>query len=303
MTADGSLTKSSGAAHAANGAAEATLATRLAEKICAFRVEDMTARALSEARTAIIDTIACTLSGIPEPCAQILLADSRRRRCARARAGVRHQPSHQRAGCDPDQRHRLARARLRRRLGRAGRPPLGACHGTHLRARRAAEGLGQAGAGGLHHRRRDRGAPVARGQLPSLRQGLAPHRHARHVRRGGRGLPSARARRCAHGQGAGARRLVRVRPQGQLRHHDEAAARRPRRPQRPVRGADRRARLRIQPRRARAQAGLARGLQRQGHLLARAACSRTGARPGRSRRPRSASSSSPAAARRIRPSP
>jgi 2-methylcitrate dehydratase PrpD len=61
MTADGSLTK------------EATLATRLAEKICAFRVEDMTARALSEARTAIIDTIACTLSGIPEPCCQILL--------------------------------------------------------------------------------------------------------------------------------------------------------------------------------------------------------------------------------------
>jgi 2-methylcitrate dehydratase PrpD len=52
---------------------EATLATRLAEKICAFRVEDMTARALSEARTAIIDTIACTLSGIPEPCCQILL--------------------------------------------------------------------------------------------------------------------------------------------------------------------------------------------------------------------------------------
>jgi 2-methylcitrate dehydratase PrpD len=73
MTADDSLTKSSGAARTANGSGEATLATRLAEKICAFRLEDMTARALTEARTAIIDTIACTLSGIPEPCAQILL--------------------------------------------------------------------------------------------------------------------------------------------------------------------------------------------------------------------------------------
>ncbi len=73
MTADGSLTKPSAAARG-NGAAEAPpLATRLAQKICAFRVEDMTARSLSEARTAIIDTIGCTLAGIPEPCARILL--------------------------------------------------------------------------------------------------------------------------------------------------------------------------------------------------------------------------------------
>jgi len=73
MTADGSVTKTPHTAQAGNGAAEPTLAARLAEKICAFRLEDMTARALSEARTAIIDTIACTLAGIPEPCAQILL--------------------------------------------------------------------------------------------------------------------------------------------------------------------------------------------------------------------------------------
>ena len=73
MTADGSISKSSSTMHAANGTGEPTLATRLAEKICAFRLEDMTARALSEARTAIIDTIACTLAGLPEPCAQILL--------------------------------------------------------------------------------------------------------------------------------------------------------------------------------------------------------------------------------------
>ncbi len=52
---------------------ETPLATRLAERICAFRSEDMTARALSEARTAIIDTVGCTLSGMREPCVQILL--------------------------------------------------------------------------------------------------------------------------------------------------------------------------------------------------------------------------------------
>ena len=73
MTADGSVTRASHTAQARNGSSEPTLATRLAEKICAFRLVDMTARALSEARTAIIDTIGCTLAGIPEPCAQILL--------------------------------------------------------------------------------------------------------------------------------------------------------------------------------------------------------------------------------------
>ena len=50
------------------------LAERLAEKICAFRCEDITQNALVRARTAIIDTIGCTLSGIVEPCARILLA-------------------------------------------------------------------------------------------------------------------------------------------------------------------------------------------------------------------------------------
>ncbi len=48
-------------------------AIRLAEKVCAFREEHLTAKALQEARTAIIDTIACTLSGVPEDCTQILL--------------------------------------------------------------------------------------------------------------------------------------------------------------------------------------------------------------------------------------
>lgn len=58
---------------AANGAGHASVASRLAHKICAFREEDVTAKAMQEAKTAIIDTVACTLSGIPEPCVQILL--------------------------------------------------------------------------------------------------------------------------------------------------------------------------------------------------------------------------------------
>ena len=59
-----------------NGATNGTakpVATRLAEKICAFREQDLTARSTKEATTAIIDTVACTLSGIPERCVQILL--------------------------------------------------------------------------------------------------------------------------------------------------------------------------------------------------------------------------------------
>jgi 2-methylcitrate dehydratase PrpD len=73
MTADGSLRKSRPSVPAGSGATEPALATRLAQKICAFAPEDITARALSEARTAIIDTIGCALAGGPEPCVQILL--------------------------------------------------------------------------------------------------------------------------------------------------------------------------------------------------------------------------------------
>ena len=68
--------------------------------------------------------------GMPEPCAQILLEDAGRRRGAGPVAGLRHQPPHQRARCGTDQRHGLARARLRRFLGRARRAPLGARDGA-----------------------------------------------------------------------------------------------------------------------------------------------------------------------------
>src|SRR6516225_8784190 len=76
MTAESSALTSPRLPHLdpdAGQGASLTLATRLAERICAFRPEQMTARALSQSRTAIIDTIACTLAGIREPCAALLL--------------------------------------------------------------------------------------------------------------------------------------------------------------------------------------------------------------------------------------
>lgn len=50
------------------------IALRLAEKVCSFSQSNATDHALSQARTSIIDTIAVTLAGIPEPCTQVLLA-------------------------------------------------------------------------------------------------------------------------------------------------------------------------------------------------------------------------------------
>ena len=51
-----------------------TLATGLAERICAFRGEHLTAAALSAARTCVIDTLGCALAGMTEPCVRLLLA-------------------------------------------------------------------------------------------------------------------------------------------------------------------------------------------------------------------------------------
>jgi 2-methylcitrate dehydratase PrpD len=49
------------------------IALGLAERICSFDERSTTDRALAQARTAIIDTAAVTLAGIPERCTQILL--------------------------------------------------------------------------------------------------------------------------------------------------------------------------------------------------------------------------------------
>ena len=94
-----------------------------------------------------------------------------------------------------------------------------------------------AGAGARLSRRlcggiRDRDAERPWGQFPSLREGLAPDRDARHLRRRrGGGAPDGTG--CGPDQrGARARGVVRLGHQGELRHHGEAAARRPQRSQR-----------------------------------------------------------------------
>ncbi len=77
---------------------------------------------------------------------------------------------------------------------------------------------------GLRGRVQDR-----RGDPPeSLQEGLPLVGHDRHVRRRGRRGEAARARRGADGAHARDRRELGVRHPRQLRHHDEAAARRPR---------------------------------------------------------------------------
>lgn len=53
--------------------AEAPIALRLAELVCAFSRRDLTPRALKAARTGIIDTVGVTLAGVPEACTQTLL--------------------------------------------------------------------------------------------------------------------------------------------------------------------------------------------------------------------------------------
>lgn len=53
--------------------AEDPLASRLAERICAFDRSGATAAALAAARASILDTIAVTLAGLREPCTRLLL--------------------------------------------------------------------------------------------------------------------------------------------------------------------------------------------------------------------------------------
>jgi 2-methylcitrate dehydratase PrpD len=53
--------------------AEKTIAARLAAKICGFGKHQVTPRALSQARTCIIDTVGVTLAGMPTDATQILL--------------------------------------------------------------------------------------------------------------------------------------------------------------------------------------------------------------------------------------
>ncbi len=51
----------------------ASLTARLAERICRFDDKSITRTALAAARASIIDTVAVTLAGLPQPCTQLLL--------------------------------------------------------------------------------------------------------------------------------------------------------------------------------------------------------------------------------------
>ena len=217
----------------------------------------MTARALNEARTAIIDTIACTLAGIPEPCAQILLETPGSRRCAPACARVRHQPSH-RARLDAALINGTASHALDYDdvSGRARRTPFGTRDGAHLCARRAAEGF-RAG-------RRWRPTSSASRPRCALSRAVNFHHYDKGWHRPPRSARSARRRRPSHLLGLDVARTAKALALAASFSCGIKAnfgtMTKPLRVghvglQRPVRGADRRARLRVERRRARAPAG------------------------------------------------
>ena len=204
------------------------------------------------------------------------------------------------ARCGADQRHRRARARLRRLQQHAGRPSVGADPAGAVRAGRDDA--------------RSQGATFIAAYVAGFETEtrIARGVNFHHYEKGWH--PTATlgvfgaAAACSHllgldagrdGHGAGARRLARVGHQGQFRHHDEAAARRPHLPQRPVRGAAGGRRLHRQRGRLRAQAGLLPGVQRRRQLRCGGHARRLG-RAARHRRSRASRSSSiPAAAARI----
>ena len=134
--------------------------------------------------------------------------------------------------------------------------------------------------GGLHHRRRDLRADVAGGAHDLAARRLACHGHRRHVR-GGSSLRAA----AQDSEGGDPRRhghcgIARERGDGKFRNDDEAAAFRPRRPQRHPRGAAGREGLHVQRHRARRTQRILRELCARARLVAGAVRgSRQGLRP------------------------
>ncbi|MDQ4061538.1 MAG: MmgE/PrpD family protein, partial [Pseudomonadota bacterium] len=57
----------------ATSSQETSIVSRLAERICAFDKAQLSPKALSQARTCILDTVGVTLAGMGESCTQILL--------------------------------------------------------------------------------------------------------------------------------------------------------------------------------------------------------------------------------------
>ena len=235
----------------------------------------------------------------------------RRERAVRAHRGardcvgrpvpdLRHRTARGSAGCGADQWHRLTRAgfrRLQRHTGRASIcadpactvRPRGNTHGRRPGVhRRLCRGLG------------DRDAHRPRRQFPSLREGLAPDGNARRVRFDRCVLPPAGTDAGGNGDGAGTGGIVRIRGQGELRHHDQAAACRTLLTQRNAGSAACRGRVHRQRGRAGAQAGLPARVQRRRAISTPTRSCATGVSRGTSCSRVWRSSSIRAAAARIR---
>ena len=215
-----------------------TLATQIAHRIHALDYEDITPEALRWTASAFVDTVGVTLAGISEDGPQILLRvpgiaaapgpalilGTGRRTSVLDAALVNGVASHAldyddvagSMGGHPSAMLVPALIPLAEMLGSSGRDLVtGLCRWLRNR---------------VPHR--------PRRASPPLRQRLASHRDAGHFRHRRRRRPPAASVGRADRHRAWDGRVVRRRAEGQFRHHDQAAACRPRHPRRRVRRAD-----------------------------------------------------------------
>ncbi len=212
-----------------------SLTRELAAFCATVRCDDLPRAALVFIRTGFTDCVATLVAGRYSDEARIL------REVLRPPAGesdllfgLATARAHEAA---LDQRHRRARARLRR--CRAARPPQRRAGARDPCRSRGDRRLGRRDGAGLCRRLRDLGRAGAARARPASQQGLASDRHIRRHRRRGRLRLAARSRRGAGRARARARRFAKRRPDVQLRHHDEAVPRGARRACRRGGGASR----------------------------------------------------------------
>ena len=231
-----------------------TITTELWERFGRLDTADVPDDVATVARQCILDWFACAIAGSTEP-----LAEHPARRAGGRRrpiVGDRHRPPHRRAGGGARERSGGSRPRLRRHphgdgwpseRARASRPPSPSprssiARGAELLAAFVAgvevESRLGAGIGPSHY---------AKGWHVTSSIGIFGATAAASRLLG----PRRRAVRPGHGLGG----VAGERPQGELRHHDEAVPRRSRRRARPAVGPARPARLHRQPRRHRRQPG------------------------------------------------
>ncbi len=142
--------------------------------------------------------------------------------------GGGHRPPDRRGVGRTLQRHRGPCARLRRHQLRPDGPSLRA--GAGRGSRRGRAGAGRRPGRGPRLPARLRGGDHAgrSDQPPALRARMARHLYARDPGRGGGGGAAARARRGPDASRPRGGRVAGLRPQGELRHHDQAVPRRAR---------------------------------------------------------------------------